>query len=412
MNRELDVYLFDLLVGHLTQDKLGDIAFSYEPTATAISISLPVREEPFTSKACKGFFAGILPEQRPRELIAKNLGISVKNDFAMLREIGGECAGAITFLAPGDPFPRGEDVHNYRELSEAKLAEILKELPQRPLLAGESGVRLSLAGAQNKLAVCIIEDQVALPLGNSPSTHVIKLPVPGIEGSVENEHLCMELARSVGLPAAVTQIRRAQDMDYLLAERYDRRILPPSSERQVRRLHQEDFCQALGLTPDQKYENEGGPSLAECFELLRNVSAVPAVDLQRLLNAVIFNFLIGNNDAHGKNFSLLYELHQPLAIRFAPLYDVMCTAIYPDLSKKMAMRIGSVYESDKVLPRHFQSLAESAGLSGPLILERLGLLAGKTLSAVGQMTRQDPVANRIADYVSARCRKVIERLRR
>src|SRR5579862_1663857 len=209
MNRELDVYLFDRLVGRLSQDLHGDLGFSYVPGATAISISLPVRGQPFTSKECKAFFAGILPDQGQREIIAKNLGISARNDFAMLREIGGECAGAVSFVPAGEPLPQGKEVHHYRMLGESDLENLLRQLPKRPLLAGENGVRLSLAGAQSKLAVCLVDGQIALPIGSSPSTHIIKLAIPGIEGSVVNEHLCMELARAVGIRAAPTEIGKA-----------------------------------------------------------------------------------------------------------------------------------------------------------------------------------------------------------
>jgi serine/threonine-protein kinase HipA len=201
MARRLDVYLHKDLVGHLIQNEGGQMVFDYAESwlektgACHLSQSLPLRKERFTRKECRGFFAGILPEESKRETIARNLGISARNDCAMLERIGGECAGAVTFVPAGDPLP--ESNYSYRELSTAELIAILKELPRRPLLAGERGVRLSLAGAQDKVAVRIEKDGVSLPLGGAPSTHILKPAIDRFEGVVFNEALSMELAAAI-----------------------------------------------------------------------------------------------------------------------------------------------------------------------------------------------------------------------
>src|SRR5260370_11965860 len=177
MARMLDVYLHEHLVGHLIQDDGGQMSFEYleswlaKPGAAALSQSLPLRMERFKRNECRGFFAGILPEESKREIIARNLGISARNDYAMLEQIGGECAGAVTFIPAGQALP--ERNNSYRTLSSNELAAILKELPKRPLLAGEKGVRLSLAGAQDKVAVRIEGDEISLPLGGAPRTHTL-----------------------------------------------------------------------------------------------------------------------------------------------------------------------------------------------------------------------------------------------
>jgi len=201
MAKKLDVYLHKDFVGHLTQNEGGQIVFDYaeswleKPGACHLSQSLPLRKERFTRKECRGFFAGILPEESKREIIARNLGISARNDYAMLERIGGECAGAVTFVPAGEPLP--ERNYDYRKLSTAELIAILKELPRRPLLAGERGVRLSLAGAQDKVAVRIEKDGVSLPLGGAPSTHILKPAIDRFEGVVFNEALSMELAAAI-----------------------------------------------------------------------------------------------------------------------------------------------------------------------------------------------------------------------
>ncbi len=410
MARTLDVYLHNELVGHLIQDDGGQMVFDYteswlqKPGATPLSQSLPLRKERFTRNECRGFFAGILPEESKREIIARNLGISARNDYAMLEQIGGECAGAVTFIRAGEPLP--ERNYGYRTLSSQELAAILKELPKRPLLAGEDGIRLSLAGAQDKVAVRIEGNEISLPLGGAPSTHILKPAVERFAGVVFNEAFCVKLAVAVGLPAAKVETRGVDAIEYLLVERYDRTHRqnpggPPSLER----LHQEDFCQAQGIVSETKYQKEGGPSLKQCFALLREVSSAPVIDLSRLLDAVIYNFLVGNNDAHGKNFSLLYHgvgtANQE--IRLAPLYDVVSTSYYPELSRDMAMKIGGEYSSDKVTPKNFEQLAEEAGLAKPIVRNRVPELAEAVVANLDKAGIEHPVAEAVADLIRKRC---------
>ena len=413
MSRTLDVYLRRHLAGQLIQDEHGQTSFRYaeswlnDAKAIPLSHSLPLGKERFSRKECQGFFAGILPEQSKREIIAKNLGISARNDFAMLEQIGGECAGAVVFVPVGESL--AERNYGYRQLSSEKLAEILRQLPRRPLMAGEDGIRLSLAGAQDKIALHVSNNQISLPLGGAPSTHILKPAIERFEGIVFNEALCMKLAQAIGLHTAKTEVGKVENIDYLLVERYDRTRLQdsPGGPEHLEREHQEDFCQALGIVPDHKYQNEGGPSLKQCFALLRELSRVPVIDLQRLLDAVIFNFLIGNHDAHGKNFSLRYGRQT----RLAPLYDVLSTAYYPELSPKMAMKIGGEYSSDKVFPKHFDQLAEEAGLAKPVVKRRVRELAETVLSKAPDLITGHPAAKPVAALVQSRCTTVVDRFK-
>jgi len=413
MARTLEVYLHNELVGHLIQDDGGQMVFDYteswlqKPGATPLSQSLPLRKERFTRNECRGFFAGILPEESKREIIARNLGISAGNDYALLEQIGGECAGAVTFIPPGENLP--ERNYGYRALSSQELAAILKELPKRPLLAGEDGIRLSLAGAQDKVAVRIEGNEISLPLGGAPSTHILKPAVERFAGIVFNEALCMKLAAASGLPAAKVETRSVEGIEYLLGERYDRTHRQnPGGPTSLERLHQEDFCQAQGIVSETKYQKEGGPSLKQCFALLREVSSAPVIDLSRLLDAVIYNFLVGNNDAHGKNFSLLYHgvgtVRQE--IRLAPLYDVVSTSYYPELSKDMAMKIGGEYPSDKVTPKDFAQLAEETGLAKPIVRNRVPELAETVVANLDKAGIEHPVAEAVAALIRKRCENV------
>jgi serine/threonine-protein kinase HipA len=408
--RSLDVYLLDSLVGHLVQDDDGDIGFEYlpgwveTPGATPLSQSLPLRKERFGRKECHGYFGGILPEESKREMVARNLGISARNDYAMLERIGGECAGAVTFLPAGEPLPEARP--GYRTLSDRELAGILRELPRRPLLAGDEGIRLSLAGAQDKIAVRIEDGEVCLPLGGAPSTHILKPAVERFDGVVFNEALCMKLAAAAGLPAAAVDTRNVDGIDYLLVERYDRVHRPGADGKPViERLHQEDFCQALGIPSDRKYQKEGGPSMKQAFALLRAVSRAPVIDLTRLLDAVVFHYLAGNNDAHGKNFSLLYP-----GGRLAPLYDVVCTLDYPELSRDMAMKLGGEYSSERVTLRSFEELAEEAGLAKALARRRVGEMAERVMAALPKMDLTHPAAARVAETIRGRAERIHARL--
>jgi serine/threonine-protein kinase HipA len=412
MARTLDVYLHEELAGHLVQDDGGQMSFEYleswlvKPGAAALSQSLPLRKERFPAKECRGFFGGILPEERKREIVARNLGISARNDYAMLEQIGGECAGAVTFIPAGQEFPRRD--YHYRKLDVKDLAAILRELPKRPLLAGEKGIRLSLAGAQDKVAVRIDGDEVSLPLGGAPSTHILKPAVERFAGVVFNEALCMTLAAHMSLPVAKVEARKVEDIDYLLVERYDREHVTIEGAPGVERLHQEDFCQAQNVVSELKYQKEGGPSFKQCFALLRNVSTTPVIDLANLLDAAIFNYLVGNNDAHGKNFSLVYPDKE---ISLAPLYDVISTIFYPELNTDMAMRIGREYSSDKVTPKDFEQLAEDAGLAKPLVRRRVPDLATAAIEALGRMKISDKVSEEVADHIRKRCARVREEFR-
>ena len=412
MARMLDVYLHKQLVGHLIKDDGGQMSFEYlgswleQPDAVALSQSLPLRKDRFPAKECRGFFGGILPEESKREIIARNLGISARNDYAMLEQIGGECAGAVTFLPVGQELPKRD--YHYRKLDAKELAGILRELPKRPLLAGEKGIRLSLAGAQDKVPVRIEGEEVSLPLGGAPSTHILKPAVERFAGVVSNEALCMTLAAHMNLPAAKVETRKIEDVEYLQVERYDRKHVTIDGAPGVERLHQEDFCQAQNIVSELKYQKEDGPSFKQCFTLLRNVSTAPVLDLANLLDAAIFNYLIGNNDAHGKNFSLVYPDKE---IRLAPLYDAISTIYYPELNTDMAMRIGREYSSDKVTPKDFEQLAGDAGLAKPLVRRRVPELATAGIEALDKINITDEISGEVAGLIRKRCVRAKEKFR-
>lgn len=400
--KTLVVHLHGQHVGILEQDASGRLGFSYddrwlaEKGARPLSQSLPLEPRRFGHREARPFFAGLLPEASARERVARALGTSARNDFSLLDRLGGECAGAVTLLPEDEPFD--VSAQTYKALTESDLLTLLRELPRRPLLAGSHGVRLSLAGAQDKLALARLEpDGFALPLGGAPSTHLLKTPIRDLEDTVVNEAFCLELAARLGLETARVEILELEGEQTLLIERYDR---ARGVNGEIRRLHQEDFCQALGIVPENKYEADGGPSLAACFELLARASSSPARDRLKLLDAAVFNLLIGNHDAHGKNFSLLYRKNATI---LAPCYDILSTAIYPTLAERLAMKIGGEYDAEKIYLRNFERLAKSAGLSPPATLQRVSALAVRIESEARELRRRWTAAGKDRPVLEAIC---------
>ncbi len=384
MIRRLVVWWDERVVGELTQDRHGDIGFAYDsgwiddPLALALSASLPKRVKPFSRRECRPFFGGLLPEESQREAAARALGVSPANDYAMLDRLGGDVAGALQLLPPGErPLPPTTALP--RELDDDALTALLDRLPARPLLAGEGALRLSLAGAQVKLPVVLMKGALALPLPGQPTTHILKPPIAGFPATTENEAFVMRLAAAIGLDVAAVEARTLRQRSFLLVTRYDRAL---SGDGTVRRVHQEDFCQALGVPSEIKYASEGGPGLKDCFALVRLLSALPAVDVLKLLDAVIFNLAVGNADAHGKNFSLLHGLQ---GARLTPLYDLLSTVLYPELSAGMAMKIGKRATLEEMDARGWAAFAVEAGIGLPLIRRRVDEVCALIEASAGKV---------------------------
>lgn len=371
MNRVLDIWWDGRLVGRLTQPRPAALEFAYaddwlrDDRAPALSASLPKRAELYSRRECRPFFAGLLPEEIQRDRVARSLGVSPLNDFGLLDRLGGDVAGALQLLSPGEAPTDLESDYSPQPLDDAALIEVLDRLPWRPLLAGEAGLRLSLAGAQSKLPVVTVDGRIAPPAPGQPTTHILKPAIPDFPHTTENEAFAMRLAQAVGLDVASVEPRRVGNRTFLLVERYDRST---GSDGRVRRVHQEDFCQALGIPPEVKYAAEGGPGLRDGFALLRRVALRPAVDVLKHLDATIFNLIVGNADAHGKNFSLLYDAAGP---RLAPLYDLVMTAEYPEMAPALAMPIGGCARLAELDSHSWAAFAEEGTLGLPLIRRRV-----------------------------------------
>lgn len=418
MTKTLNVWWADEIVGTLTIDRFGEMGFTYasdwiaDVGKPALSFSLPKRKEPFNRRECRPFFEGLLPEESQRVAVAGALGISQGNEFKLLTELGGEVAGALTLWPEGETPPVPTALAQNEPLSETALVKLLDELPLRPFLAGREGLRLSLAGAQSKIPVVLVTNKIALPAPGEATSHILKPPISRFTGTTENEAFAMRLAKTIGLSVADVDIRRTGDRSYLLLERYDR---VRDGGGVLRRLHQEDFCQALGFTSDRKYAADGGPTFRECFDLLRRVASRPAVEVLKLFDAAIFNLIIGNADAHAKNFSLLHSKNG--SVELAPLYDLLSTVYYPELSPRLAMKIAKRNTLEELKTPDWGKFAEETGLALRFARARAKELTDAVSESIGktgaELTHAASDRNAVKDIsnlIRARARSLRQRV--
>ena len=372
----LNVWWGDRLAGVLSIDKGGAMHFGYgvdwlsDPAAPPLSQTLPKQVEPFGDRLCKAVFGGLLPEEGQRTAIAQALGVSPDNPFRLLEALGGDVAGALAFLPEGERPAQDSSTTAPEPLQEEGLAALLDRLQRVPMLAGEGGARLSLAGAQSKLPVMLTQDgDIAVPRPGEASTHLIKPEPERFPGLAANEAFCLALARAIGLDAVEAEWREVSGRPLLLVARYDRAGAGAGKIR----LHQEDFAQALGVPSNRKYAAEGGPTFRDSFALLRSAATRPAREVLKLADAAIFNLIIGNADAHAKNFSLLRRQNGEIVL--SPLYDLVATHVWEELSPRLAMRFGGARTLEEVSVETFAFFAEEAGLALPYVRRRAQVLA-------------------------------------
>ncbi len=311
--------------------------------------------------------ANLLPEGTQLQAVGRILGAAPSDVLGILKEIGRDTAGAVSIGQPGTTSAR-----EWRRIpGEASLERIINELPSKPFLVGEDGVSMSLAGVQTKLGVAIDRDGgICIPINGAPSTHILKPDSERLFGGVHNEALCLLLAKHCGINAPAISTGKGGARTYLLVRRYDRF----EQAEHWRRLHQEDFCQALGKPPSAKYEaNQSGirgPTLADIFAVIRNIAS--ASDVLSMLDYVIFNILVCNVDAHAKNHSLLISGR---GFQLAPIYDVMCGAAWPGVTRNLAQKIAGKNRGEHLKRRHWERFAAECGLNPTRTVARVETLA-------------------------------------
>ncbi len=386
------------IMGEIQRDRRGRLSFVYDEgwrsldAAYPLSLSMPLVVAEHQHARIEPWLWGLLPDN---EAILARWGqrfhVSPRNAFALLGAVGEDCPGAIQLVRPDrvEEILR-DDGQQVEWLTEADVAERLRTLRRDRAawrLPRDAG-QFSLAGAQPKTAFLFDRQRWGVPYGRVPTTHILKPPVPGFEGHAENEHLCLALARALGLPAARSEVRRFEDETAIVVERYDRVRRADS----IRRIHQEDMCQVLGLPPTKKYQNEGGPGCAQLSEAIRTHSGEPGDDAWTFARAIMLNWIIGGTDAHAKNYSMLISAGG--RARLAPLYDVASTLPYDfDPRKlKMANKIGGKYRLAEVYARQWTKLATELRLASARVLD-MGKTMAETLPAALAQSVEDARAN-------------------
>ena len=403
------------LVGQLWRNTTGAIGFRYDPEwitggAFAVSRSLPLAVRVFAPEegTAQRWFANLLPEGAVREHIVRDLKLP-NTDFDLLRAIGGECAGALSIL-PVDRQPSGQ--RQYRPLTEKDLADLAARRGQiYAVWPADERPRLSLAGAQDKCPVLVRDDQYFLPQGEAPSSHILKFELADYRHLPAYETFTTQLAAAIGLPVVDISLRSIGKTRYAQIACYDRLW---DERGEVRRLHQEDFCQALGYGHEKKYQEHGGPSFAQCYRLVQEASSEPAIDVQHLLRWQIFNVLAGNSDGHAKNLSLLHLPDD--ATRLAPFYDLVCTRAIERIDYHLAFDVGGERNPSVITPAHWESLAKHCDVR-PQFLRNLVHETTATLQERIGPAREEfeahygayPALQRVEKVVSTQCRRSVRR---
>ena len=376
----------------------------------AISQTLPLTTDEFPLQSGGGpqqFFANLLPEGGARMRIVRDLKIP-DTDFDLLRAIGGDCAGALSLL-PTDETPATEDL--YSPLGDEKLQNLVMRRGSSYVgISKDNLPRLSLAGAQDKCPVLFRDDQFLLPLREAPSSHILKFEIPDYKNVPTYETFTTMLAQLVGLPAVDIQLRRLKEKTYVCIERYDRYR---DEDASLHRLHQEDFCQALGYGYQNKYEDDAGPTFAQCYQLVQEASTEPAIDLPNLLRWQVFNVLAGNSDGHAKNLSLLYNLGNQT--RLAPFYDLVCTRAIERIADHLAFRVGGERNPQLIRLQHWEAEAHNCGIRPKYLRGLVQDLAQALLdnlvqarSEFNDLYRDYPALQRVEYVVRKQCSRTLK----
>lgn len=379
-----------------------------------LSLSMPLTAAEHGHGAIEPYLWGLLPDN---ELVldswAKTFQVSARNAFALISNVGEDCAGAAQFVRPereADFFAQKKPRVEW--LSEADVATRLQALRRDPTAwrtPSDTG-QFSLAGAQAKTALYFDGARWGVPSGRTPTTHILKPPTREFDGHAENELFCLRLAQRLGLPAADAEVMKFKGETAIVVERYDRQRVDDT----IVRVHQEDMCQALGLPPTKKYENEGGPGVRAIVDLIREVSSERADDLATFLGAIIFNWLIAGTDAHAKNYSLL--IGAAGRVRLAPLYDVASALPYDALNQhklKSSMKIGGEYLLKNISVRHWRKLASETRLDEAVVIDSVRSMARALPDEADAQRRElkaaglsHPIVARLADRLTGHARRL------
>lgn len=407
------------LVGEIGRDAGGRLSFEYDAAWTRdgaaypLSLSMPLAVARHGHDRIEPWLWGLLPDNESvLARWARRFQASARSAFSLLRATGEDCPGAIQFVRPErtgrllapttEPVSRSRAATGPGEVAWLTTAGVETRL--RTLRRDNSAWRLdddvgqfSLAGAQSKTALLLRDGRWGVPRGATPTTHILKPPIPGFRGHCENEHLCLALASALGIPAARSRVGRFGEETAIVVERYDRIV----RGGRLLRLHQEDLCQALGRDPMRKYESEGGPGCRDIATAIRSHCARPGEDLRTFVRAIALNWIIGGTDAHARNFSFLIGAGGE--VRLAPLYDLASALPYPGQYAprlKLAMKIGGEPRIGYIRARHWRRFAADAGLPADEVLgicESVAARAPDSCSDIAAAARAEGVNHPVMD---------------
>jgi len=405
---ELVVLLNGERVGVVRQHRGGNLTLTYDqtwrdrPDAYPLSLSMLLVRQDHPDAVVRPYLEGLLPDNTDvLDRWAREFQISPRNPFALLRYMGGDCAGAVQLIPPNELGSLVDEPSAIEWLTETEVAERLRDLVEHHgtgRLAGDRGY-FSLAGAQPKTAFVHDGERWGIPSGATPTTHILKPPAQrGLDGFDINEHFCLKLAKKLGLAAAESTVRNFDGEAAIVVARYDRRRL---ENGQLVRLHQEDTCQSLAVPPRIKYEADGGPGAPALVQLLIDEADDPDADVGAFFDALALNWVIAGTDAHAKNYSFLIG---PGSVRLAPLYDLISVLPYPHWISyrraKLAMRVDREYQVWKIRARHWRGLAERCGLDSDPVMDRVRELVTAIPAAVAQAAaevREEGLDHEIVD---------------
>ncbi|MEO7329369.1 MAG: type II toxin-antitoxin system HipA family toxin [Minicystis sp.] len=449
-------------VGRVERGPEGRLTFRYDDdwssvkSAIPLSLSMPLTSPTHKHERIEAFLWGLLPDNDViLERWAKRFQVSPRNPFGLLSHVGEDCAGAVQFVFPErlsrlDP-QRPPEIEWIDEAAVEQRLESLLRDPSASRSGSDEG-QFSLAGAQAKTALLFESGRWGVPSGRTPTTHILKPPMPELDGHVENEHLCLRLARSLGLPTADSEVRRFGSQVAIVIERFDRvrtvdlaaaaameaaaaavaavenlasaaraadaaaragALGKLAAVQPILRLHQEDLCQAMAVKPALKYENEGGPGVATIVSLLRAHSSSPAADVGTFIDALLFNWLIAGTDGHAKNYSILHGGGG--RVRPAPLYDIASALPYGHLDArrlKLAMKIGGKYRIAEIGVHQWQKLEGTLGLDEGAVVARGRELSAQVPDLVTAIREEASAAGLVHPVVARLAAEIVSRARR
>ena len=417
--RTLEVWIAEVLTGIVTQRANGTFRFEYDPAFVAspsripLSHSMPLTQRVHGTRPIANWMWGLLPDNEVTlSRWAQRFQVSARNPFALLAAMGEDCPGAVQLMAPGTGQGSRGDVQWISPANLAQRIKILLSDPGAGRLTTDTG-QFSLAGAQSKTALYRSGKRWGVPRGRTPTTHILKPEGPQFPGLATNEHFSLSLARAAGVPAVRSEVAIIGDIPVIIVERYDR--YRDASDGAMKRIHQEDLCQALGVHPRHKYQSDGGPGVPQIMELLRLTKA-PEIDRDRFMRAQAFNFVIGGTDAHAKNYSILFEPGG--AFRLMPLYDVISFLPYHQRRSQLAlaMTIGGRRAVDEIGPRHWAKAAQQCSYPADQLIAHVADLAAKLPDLAATVRTEcmssglsHPILDRLVDLIADNAKRIVRR---